>query len=276
VKGGLSSAKAQNTRIGKPKENNMNKRIIIGIGVIVVLVIVGAAAYVLRPTPEASAPLEAIPVDVGSSESQTMDESKPADNQDMAGESPAENVSQSPQGTLVFVIVQDQSEVRFTLNEILRGNPTTVIGATDQVAGQIAVDFENPSNSKVGAILINARTFKTDNDFRNRAINNEILDTGTYELITFTPTSIIGFPENPKLGEPISFQLTGDLTIRNITNPVTFDMIVTAVTENQLVGYGSTMVARADYGLKIPNVPNVADVDEEVLLEIEFVASAAQ
>ena len=254
----------------------MNKRILIGIGMIILLAFVGVVAYVLRPTPEASAPLVAIPVDSEASKTDSMGEVQSVDQPSaMQDESQAAEVP-SPQGTMVFAILQNQSVVRFTLHEVLRGNPTTVIGATDQVAGEIAVDFENPSDSKVGAILINARTLKTDNDFRNRAINNEILDTGTYEFITFTPTAISGFPENPQLGEAFTFQLTGDLTIRDITNPVTFDMTVTAASENLLEGYGSATVARADYGLKIPNVPNVADVDEEVLLEIEFVASATQ
>jgi hypothetical protein len=34
------------------------------------------------------------------------------------------------------------------------------------------------------------------------------------------------------------------------------------------------MIARVDYDLQIPEVPRVADVDEEVLLEIDFVAVA--
>jgi len=260
----------------------MNKRIIIGIGVILVIVIVGAAAYVLRPTPEASMPIEALPInDEQSSEvlsepviEEPVDESAPASSE--GEELPLADTSSAQSGTLIFSILQDQSEVRFTLDEVLRGAPKTVIGVTDQVAGEIAVNFDNPSNSEVGAILINARTFKTDNDFRNRAINNEILDTGTYEFITFTPTSLDGFPENPQFGETFSFQITGELTIRDISHQVTFEMTVTAVSENQLAGYGSTMVARADYDLKIPSVPSVADVDEDVQLEIEFVAAVTQ
>ena len=42
----------------------MSKKILIGISIVGILVIVGAAAYVLRPSAEASAPIEAIPVEV--------------------------------------------------------------------------------------------------------------------------------------------------------------------------------------------------------------------
>jgi polyisoprenoid-binding protein YceI len=80
------------------------------------------------------------------------------------------------------------STVRFTLDEILRGEPATVVGTGSQVSGEIAIDFNQPANSEIGVILVNARMLVTDNDFRNRAINNSILETGKYEFITFTPT----------------------------------------------------------------------------------------
>ena len=94
----------------------------------------------------------------------------------------------APAGTaLVFTIDQSASQVRFQLDEELRGQPTTVVGTTDQVAGQLSVNLADLSQTQVGIIQINARTLATDNNFRNRAIQNEILDTGSFEFITFTP-----------------------------------------------------------------------------------------
>jgi polyisoprenoid-binding protein YceI len=260
----------------------MSKKVLIGISAVFVLAVAAIATYVLRPTAAASAPIEAVPVEVeqpkaemdpevevDSSESST----EPQQSEEISGETEVADEVQ-PGGVVVFVILQDQSEVLFTLDEILRGNPTTVVGATNQVAGEIAIDIDNPANSQVGTILVNARTLATDNDFRNRAIKNEILDTGDYEFITFTPIAISGFPDNPKIGEEVAFTITGDLTIRDITHEVTFDAKVIVDSETQLSGYASTMVARADYELNIPDVPSVADVDEEVLLEIVFVAVA--
>ena len=177
-------------------------------------------------------------------------------------------------GAVIFTISQDGSQVRFTLDELLRNQPNTVVGVTDQVAGEIAVNFEDPAASQVGEITINARTLRTDNDFRNRAINNEILDTGPYELITFTPTEIIGLPDSVAVGDTFEFQVVGDLTIRDVTQSVTFDVTVTVVSPTQITGYGSATVLRSDYDLSIPNVPSVANVTDEVLLEIEFTANA--
>jgi polyisoprenoid-binding protein YceI len=268
------------------RNTNMSKKVLIGIGVVGILIILGAAAYILRPTAEASAPIEAIPVVVEEPAAEESDSAavEPAPSEDTAEmpaveekaeeEMPAGEAAAvaAPEGVIVFTIVQAESEVRFTLDELLNGAPKTVIGATDQIAGEIAIDPAAPGNAKVGVILVNARTFATDNDFRNRAINNTILETGKYEFVTFTPTDITGFPENPALGEALEFQISGDLTVRDSTHPITFDVTVTAVSETRLEGSASAMLARGDYGLQIPEVPRVANVDEEVLLEIDFVA----
>ncbi len=175
----------------------------------------------------------------------------------------------------IYQIIQDESEARFILGEVLRGEPTTVIGVTDQVAGEIALSLEDLSTTQIGVIRINARTLATDQDRRNRAIREFILQTDTYEFITFTPTDVIGLPGNAGIGEMITFQIEGDLTIRDITNPVVFDVTATTVSEGRLEGSAATMLRRSDYGLVIPNVPFVAEVDDEVLVELDFVATAA-
>lgn len=174
-----------------------------------------------------------------------------------------------------YRIVPEESEVRFTLTEDLRGTPTTVIGRTTEVAGDIIVDFATPANTRVGVIRINARTLATDNEFRNRAIRGEILQSAQdeYEFVDFTPTAVTGLPDTLTVGEEITFQITGDLKVRNITAPATFEVTATAVSEDRLEGTATTVVTRTTYDLQIPNAPGVANVSEEVTLEIDFVAT---
>lgn len=164
--------------------------------------------------------------------------------------------------------------MRFTLNEVLRGEPKTVVGTSNQVAGQMAVDLADLSTAQVGLIQVNARTLATDNNFRNRAIRNVILETDDFEFITFAPTAISGLPDTAVPGAPLTFQIAGDLTIRDVTQTVTFDVTAAAVSETQLAGTAVATVQRADYNLVIPEVEGVADVDEAVRLEIDFVATA--
>ena len=243
----------------------MMKRIFL-IGTMIVLAIVAiGAVYVLRPPTEASAPIQAIAL-VEEQEAEVSDETTVVSNTTQATDTEA--------GTLlIFEISQDDSQVSFDLDEDLRGARTTVLGVTDQVAGQIALNPTDLSTVQVGTIQVNARTLATDNDFRNRAIQNEILDTGSYEYITFTPTAVEGLPDNIGVNETVSFTIVGDLTIRDVTQQVTFDVTATLVSETELNGTASATISRQDYDLTIPSVPQVANVDEEVLLVIDFAAS---
>ena len=175
----------------------------------------------------------------------------------------------------VFTIDPAASQVRFQLDEDLRGVRTTVVGTTGQVAGELSISLTDLGQTQVGVIQINARTLATDNNFRNRAIHNEILDTDQFEFITFTPTGIEGLPASVGLGEVVSFTLVGDLTIRDVTLPATFTVEATAVSESQITGTAMSVINRADFGLQIPSVPNVANVEEEVELYIDFTANAS-
>lgn len=119
---------------------------------------------------------------------------------------------------------------------------------------------------------MNARTLTTDNDFRNRAIKNRILSTDQYEFITFTPTQITGLPATGAVGETYSFQIVGDLTIRDVTKAVTFDVTATPLSETRLQGTAQTTIRYADWGIVIPQVRQVASVSDDVRLELDFVA----
>lgn len=178
-------------------------------------------------------------------------------------------------GLTVFEISQDESQVSFNIYEELGGKPKTVVGTSNQVAGQLALNLDNLSQTQVGVIQVDARTFATDSGQRNNAIRNFILNTNQYEYITFTPTEITGLNGTAQAGQAIKFQITGDLTIKDVTQRVTFEVTVNGQDESKLSGTATTTVQRSDFGLTIPSVPNVANVGQDVTLQINFVAQAA-
>lgn len=175
-----------------------------------------------------------------------------------------------------YTIDATQSEASFTINEVLRGSDTTVVGTTSNLGGQISLDLNDPSTAQIGEIIINARDIATDNNFRNRAIRNAILLTDDHEFITFTPKQLVGLPETATIGETYSFQIIGDLTITDETREETFEATVTAVSATQLEGTASTVVLYADYGLEIPFSQSVDAVEDNVTLTLEFTAVAPE
>jgi polyisoprenoid-binding protein YceI len=238
----------------------MSRKVIIGIVIaipVIIGVIVGGAAlsiYIRGGSGEASEEIAAPTLQPRESES--------------------EETGNAPSTEIQFEIIPEESEVRFILNEVLRGQPTTVIGRTSEVGGIIVIDPNTPANSIIGPIRINLRTLQTPEEMRNRTIRAEILETARdeYEFTEFIPKEIIGLPDSVEIGVPFSFTVVGDLPIRAITNEVSFDVTVNPISETRIEGSASTQVLRSDYDLNIPNVPSVANVTNEVQLEIDFVA----
>ena len=174
-----------------------------------------------------------------------------------------------------FKIVAAESQASFTLEEDLRGVRTTVIGTTSEVGGSVMVDLAKPSASSIGAILINARTLETDNSFRNRALRSQILKSARdeFEFIIFEPRELSNWSaDSVAVGESLSFDVAGDLTVAGVTRPVTFAATVVLDSETQLSGSATVNLLHGDFGLVIPDVPSVANVTDDVTLGLEFVA----
>ncbi|GAB4273604.1 MAG: hypothetical protein Kow0080_21240 [Candidatus Promineifilaceae bacterium] len=176
----------------------------------------------------------------------------------------------------LFKIVPEASEARFKLGEILRGEPKEVVGVTSLVSGEIAVDYADLSTTQVSTIVIDARDLTTDNSFRNRAIHNYILLSSAYPEITFTPTTVDGLPETAVIGQPLTFTITGQLTITIFSNEETFTVTAVPVSETRIEGTATTTIQRANYELAIPSATGVASVDEAITLEFDFVAEQSE
>ena len=183
---------------------------------------------------------------------------------------------ESESGEQVYQIEPAGSEARFYINEVLNGEDVRVVGATKEVGGQLTINLDDPSQSTIGTIVINARTIETDNGNRNRALRNNILRSANdeYEFIRFEPTALTGLPSEPvEVGTEINFQVVGNLTILDTTNEVTFDTTATLGADNIIEGLASTEILYADYGISIPRVPFVASVEDNVLIELDFIAT---
>jgi len=240
---------------------------IITVSVLAIALIVGVAVYSVFKTPAASSgQIQAIPLATSATQISTTAA------QPTAAASSAATVSTS---AVTLQMIQAESEARFVIDEVLNDAPKTVIGTTDQVAGEIAINPQDPTQTRVGVIQVDARALQTDSEFRNRAIKNQILETDQYEYVTFAPTEIIGLPQVGAVGTPYTFQIIGDLTIRDVTKQVTFDVTATAAAASRIEGTATTSIAYADYGISIPQVRQVASVADQVRLELDFVAVPA-
>ena len=179
---------------------------------------------------------------------------------------------------VLFRLVQAESRVRFEIDEILRGSPKRVVGLTDQVAGDLIIDFASPQDSQLGTLRINVRTLQTDDGRRDRAIRSRILQSAddAYEFVEFEPTSLVGLPAEVAVGDELQFTIVGTLTIREISAEVTFDAVVALESDGRVSGSAAATIQRETFELTVPNVPFVASVGEDVLLAIDFAAERVE
>ncbi len=65
-------------------------------------------------------------------------------------------------------------------------------------------------------------------------------------------------------------RLAGDLTIRDITRPATWDVTATVTDGRELAGTATTVFTFADFELNQPRVPLVLSIEDQIQLEIDF------
>jgi polyisoprenoid-binding protein YceI len=123
---------------------------------------------------------------------------------------------------------------------------STVKGRIAGVEGAIVLDENEPSNSTV-EVTLDAKTLDTRIEQRDQHLRSgDFLDVEKFPVIKFKSTDI--------QGDEQSFKLTGDLTIRDITRPITLDVTYEGRTKDpwggERVGFSATgKLDRRAYGL---------------------------
>lgn len=136
----------------------------------------------------------------------------------------------------------------------------TVRGHFAEVAAAGQIDVEHPERSRVEATIQTA-SIRTHNEQRDKDIrSSNFLEVDKYPTITFRSTGI----------EPAGqdrFRMTGDLTIKGVTHPVTLDVVrygeFTDPRMGHRIGYAAhAEINRKDYGVSF-----------DVMLDGKFIVS---
>jgi polyisoprenoid-binding protein YceI len=173
-----------------------------------------------------------------------------------------------------YKIVPGQSKASYAVNEVFinRGNIlNTAIGVSTAVNGEITLDPADPSKAKVGEISIDISAFASDSGQRDNFIRRNNLESSKFPLARFKPTAITGLPSTYKEGDELKFKMTGDMTVRETTIPVTFDVAV-KLAGGKLTGTATADVKMTDFKFNPPDIAGTLKADNEVKLKLEFVA----
>jgi polyisoprenoid-binding protein YceI len=112
---------------------------------------------------------------------------------------------------------------------------------------------------------------KSDSPRRDNYLRNNALESARYPTVTFVPTAVEGLPTTYAEGQEYTFRVHGDLTVREITRPVTFD--VTARLQGQtLSGTATTTIRMSDFGVGPIDLVGILRTEDKVKLTLKFVA----
>ncbi|MFL5800548.1 MAG: YceI family protein [Roseiflexaceae bacterium] len=90
----------------------------------------------------------------------------------------------------------------------------------------------------------------------------------------FTSTEVQSVPASYTDGQEVSFKLIGDMTIREVTHPVTFD-VVGKLQGDTVTGTATTQILMKDFGFDPPSVAGMLTVQDGVTIKVNFTAKEA-
>jgi polyisoprenoid-binding protein YceI len=128
----------------------------------------------------------------------------------------------------------------------------TVRGNFSDVQASGDIDVEHPEASSV-EVVIQAASIRTHNERRDNDLRtSNILDVENYPTITFTSTKIESTGKD-------RYAMTGDLTIKGTTHPVTLEVVnygeFNDPSMGHRIGYGAeTHIQRKDFGMNVDMV----------------------
>jgi polyisoprenoid-binding protein YceI len=254
------------------------KRVLIGIGVLVVLG--GLGLFVLDRTIFApiavSTEVPVAPTLPAPTAVADQPTSQPAGQTQAATQPGAAASTTSTAGAQRYRIDASQSEVRYEVDETFfneNNRLNTAIGRTKGIAGDLLIDFAKPSNSQVGEIVIDVSQFTSDESRRDNFIRRNGLNSSQYPKATFVTKSIQGLPAQVAVGDQVSFKISGDLTVKETTKPVIWDVTL-KLGDKRLEGSATTQILMSDFGVGPLKLPMLQTKDD-VKLVFDFVALPA-
>jgi polyisoprenoid-binding protein YceI len=180
----------------------------------------------------------------------------------------------SARGMETFFIVPEESEINYEVGEVFlnQNNRFNVaIGITNQVAGEVFVDRDNPQNSTIGPVEVDISQFTSDSARRDNAIRERFLESNRFPIATFVPNQVEGVPQDYQEGQQIEILVSGDMTIRDVTKPVIFDVTLEG-SGDTITGEATTKILMSDFGFGPISIGGILNTEDEVVVQFRFVA----
>jgi polyisoprenoid-binding protein YceI len=177
-------------------------------------------------------------------------------------------------GPLELSIVPGESSVSYEVGETFfnQNNRFNVaVGTTTQLSGKINIDPANPQNSSIDKIEVDISQLQSDSGRRDNMIRDRFLESRQFPIATFVANQIEGLPTIYSEGQTLNFKVSGDLTVHEVTKPVTFDVQAT-LANHELQGTATTTLLMSDFGVGPIEMAGILGTEDEFKIHMQFVA----
>lgn len=176
----------------------------------------------------------------------------------------------SPDGVRHFAIVPAESEAKYVVRESLRGIMTNAVGTTRDIEGDIYLTEDGLADSPESTFRVDLSTLRSDEGMRDNYIRSNTLQTGQFQYAEFVIEEVSGFPTDYTEGDEVPMTITGTLTIKDVSQPVTWEVLARQ-SGDTLTAVADLTITFQDFGMTPPSV-TVATAEDEIQLQIVLVA----
>ena len=169
-------------------------------------------------------------------------------------------------------IVADGTQARYRVREQLAqlSLPSDAVGSTSAVTGTLLINPDGTIIDEQSQFVVDVTGLKSDKNQRDGFVQRSLLETRQYPTVTFVPRTVTGLASPLPASGPLTFQLTGDLTVHGATKPATWDVTAQILSSTEMTGTATTSFTFEDYGIQQPRVPVVLSVVDKISLELDF------
>lgn len=232
-------------------ENTTTRRIVLGtvIGVVVLAVaFVALIAVTLLRNDDPNLATNAPPLPAGSSGTARAQ-----------GDAPLHFVVDK--GSSVKTVVREQLTVAPV--------PSNAVANAPGITGDLYLTKDGLASGQKSSFTVDLLSLKSDEALRDRAMRGS-LATDRFPTAKFTIDSITGFPANYSDAKEVEMTMTGSMTLRETTKPLTFKVFARQAGEF-LTAIADTDFKMTEFGITPPNA-SITRVEDGVHMQVTLIA----
>ncbi|MFK7803592.1 MAG: YceI family protein [Anaerolineae bacterium] len=194
-----------------------------------------------------------------------------------------------PDTATLFIVDRSESRALYKINETFlekvslevsnrEPGENKAVGNTPSLEGVLALDLNADPPKVIGGHFVAGLDFlRTNQPRRDERLRLRWLETNIYPTATFVLDEQTILEESYLSGDEVVFPLTGNMTVRNVTIPITFTATASFdKTTGEIRASADAPMLISAFGIEPPSLADIVTVDDEFEIGAVIVARLAE